>query len=132
MLLSTPDEFRALIPGEAKKKDRAYEFDEVFPANFVPETRLPKIPSISCRAHSMAITCIFAYGQTGVGKTYTIYGDDANPGLTPRAISEVMRCGHRDSNKCSVKMECYMLELYRDDLIDLLLPQGALRRRNWR
>ena len=33
---------------------------------------------------------------------------------------------HRDSNKCSVKMECYMLELYRDDLIDLLLPQGAI------
>ena len=62
--------------------------------------------------------CIFAYGQTGSGKTFTIYGDDANPGLTPRAIAEVMRCVHRDSNKSSVKMECYMLELYRDDLID--------------
>ena len=69
--------------------------------------------------------CIFAYGQTGSGKTFTIYGDDANPGLTPRAIAEVMRCVHRDSNKSSVKMECYMLELYRDDLIDLLLPVGT-------
>lgn len=43
--------------------------------------------------------CIFAYGQTGSGKTFTIYGSDGNPGLTPRAISELFRIMKRDSKK---------------------------------
>ena len=67
--------------------------------------------------------CIFAYGQTGSGKTFTIYGDDKNPGLTPRAISEVMKIVYKGAkkNKFTVNMEAYMLELYQDSVNDLLL-----------
>tara|TARA_B100000073_G_scaffold86961_1_gene67726 strand:- start:46 stop:3765 length:3720 start_codon:yes stop_codon:yes gene_type:complete len=126
VVLSTPDEFTCSHPWRGEKKDRAYEFDEVFPANSSQAHVFEDTKYLVQSALDGYNVCIFAYGQTGSGKTYTIYGDDANPGLTPRAISEVMRCVHRDSNKCSVKMECYMLELYRDDLIDLLLPQGAI------
>lgn len=49
--------------------------------------------------------CIFAYGQTGSGKTFTIYGADSNPGLTPRAISELFRIMKRDSNKFSFSLK---------------------------
>ncbi|XP_022859794.1 kinesin-like protein KIN-14E [Olea europaea var. sylvestris] len=71
--------------------------------------------------------CIFAYGQTGSGKTFTIYGSESNPGLTPRAISELFRILKRDSNKFSFTLKAYMLELYQDTLIDLLLPKHAKR-----
>lgn len=49
--------------------------------------------------------CIFAYGQTGSGKTFTIYGADTNPGLTPRAMSELFRIMKRDSNKFSFSLK---------------------------
>jgi len=49
--------------------------------------------------------CIFAYGQTGSGKTFTIYGSDNNPGLTPRATSELFRVIKRDSNKYSFSLK---------------------------
>ncbi|XP_022859795.1 kinesin-like protein KIN-14E [Olea europaea var. sylvestris] len=49
--------------------------------------------------------CIFAYGQTGSGKTFTIYGSESNPGLTPRAISELFRILKRDSNKFSFTLK---------------------------
>ena len=49
--------------------------------------------------------CIFAYGQTGSGKTFTIYGSDNNPGLTPRAISELFRILRRDNNKYSFSLK---------------------------
>jgi hypothetical protein len=49
--------------------------------------------------------CIFAYGQTGSGKTFTIYGSEDNPGLTPRAISELFRIIRRDSNKYSFSLK---------------------------
>ncbi len=67
--------------------------------------------------------CIFAYGQTGSGKTFTIYGTDAEPGVTPRAINELFNIVDRDSGKYSYSISCYMLELYQDDLADLLLAQ---------
>ena len=35
--------------------------------------------------------CIFAYGQTGSGKTFTIYGNESDPGLTPRGITELFK-----------------------------------------
>jgi hypothetical protein len=49
--------------------------------------------------------CIFAYGQTGSGKTFTIYGSDNNPGLTPRATSELFRVIKRDGNKYSFSLK---------------------------
>ncbi|KAL8532214.1 hypothetical protein ACS0TY_008714 [Phlomoides rotata] len=71
--------------------------------------------------------CIFAYGQTGSGKTFTIYGSEGNPGLTPRATSELFRIIKRDAKKFSFTLKAYMVELYQDTLIDLLLPKNAKR-----
>ncbi|XP_042014112.1 kinesin-like protein KIN-14I [Salvia splendens] len=71
--------------------------------------------------------CIFAYGQTGSGKTFTIYGSEGNPGLTPRAISELFRIMKRDCKKFSFTLKAYMVELYQDTLIDLMLPKNAKR-----
>ena len=66
--------------------------------------------------------CIFAYGQTGSGKTFTIYGSEANPGITPRGIQELFKILQRDSHKYSFNVSTYMLELYQDELTDLLVP----------
>uniref|UniRef100_A0A803MHS1 Kinesin-like protein n=1 Tax=Chenopodium quinoa TaxID=63459 RepID=A0A803MHS1_CHEQI len=49
--------------------------------------------------------CIFAYGQTGSGKTYTIYGTESEPGLTPRATSELFKILKRDNKKFSFFIE---------------------------
>ena len=65
--------------------------------------------------------CIFAYGQTGSGKTFTVYGTEKDPGLTPRGISELFRVIERDSGKFTFQVKLFMLELYQDTLMDLLL-----------
>lgn len=59
-------------------------------------------------------------GQTGSGKTFTIYGNDKLPGLTPRGVTELYKVMDRDSGKASFRISCYLLELYCDDLSDLL------------
>ena len=71
--------------------------------------------------------CIFAYGQTGSGKTFTIYGTEGQPGLTPRGIQELFHILDRDSGKYTFSVSCFMLELYQDDLQDLLLPVAPSR-----
>ncbi len=63
--------------------------------------------------------CVFAYGQTGSGKTYTIQGPKGNAGVAPRAIVELFDLVGEMSH-CQVKIETYMVELYLDQLNDLL------------
>ncbi len=51
-------------------------------------------------------------------------GNDKDPGLTPRGVYELFHILDRDSSKCSFKVELFMLELYCDDLQDLLVEKG--------
>lgn len=46
------------------------------------------------------------------------------PGLTPRAIVEMFEILKTMSN-FDIKLRCYMVELYLNQLRDLLLPKGA-------
>ena len=34
---------------------------------------------------------LFAYGQTGCGKTYTMSGNHNNPGIIPLALAQIFR-----------------------------------------
>jgi len=78
--------------------------------------------------------CFMAYGQTGTGKTYTIYGEESekNKGILPRACEDLFyhlkRMGVQDedpqkyatSDTCTFTVKCSMVELYVDTLYDLL------------
>ena len=127
--LSFPDEFTLEHPWKEEKKNRSYAFDTVFGANTEQEKVFEDTKYLVQSAFDGYNVCIFAYGQTGSGKTFTIYGNDELPGLTPRAIGEVMRIVYEGANKgkFSVKMEAYMLELYQDSINDLLLPPEKLK-----
>lgn len=63
---------------------------------------------------------MFAYGQTGAGKTFTMYGVPGQEGTAPRTIKEL----YDVIQKCEQRFNCTvhgsMLELYRDSLVDLL------------
>lgn len=71
---------------------------------------------------------IFAYGQTGTGKTYTMEGEvesSERRGLVPRAAEALIRALMQGSySEYSLTASC--LEIYNEELIDLLaLPQAV-------
>lgn len=63
---------------------------------------------------------VFAYGQTGAGKTFTMYGAKGNEGIAPKTIQELYKILERNSNRFDFNIYASMLELYRNDLVDLL------------
>jgi kinesin family protein 11 len=72
---------------------------------------------------------IFAYGQTGTGKTYTMEGDLSEPssgsGIIPRALYSLFE-QLQDTMEYSVRVS-YM-ELYNEELKDLLSPDNDSRK----
>lgn len=69
---------------------------------------------------------IFAYGQTGTGKTYTMSGDmtetlgmlSDEAGIIPRVLQKLFEKLEADDTESLVK--CSFIELYNEDLRDLL------------
>ena len=56
--------------------------------------------------------CVFAYGATGGGKTYTMEGTATNPGINYRAISKIF--SHTSSVDISI------MQVYNEQVFDLL------------
>ncbi|XP_039775302.1 kinesin-like protein KIN-14I [Panicum virgatum] len=123
-IVCSPDEFTIAHPWK-DDKSKQHIYDRVFDASTTQEEVFEDTKYLVQSAVDGYNVCIFAYGQTGSGKTFTIYGSDNNPGLTPRATSELFRVIKRDGNKYSFSLKVYMVELYQDNLVDLLLPKNA-------
>jgi len=70
---------------------------------------------------------IFTYGQSGSGKTYTMYGEDfmdeSAKGIIPRAVLHIFDYIDNEKNKdIKFELKFSMLEIYKENLYDLLNP----------
>ncbi|KAK9010921.1 hypothetical protein V6N11_043788 [Hibiscus sabdariffa] len=120
------DEFTVEHPWKDDKA-KQHMYDRVFDDGATQEDVFEDTRYLVQSAVDGYNVCIFAYGQTGSGKTFTIYGSDNSPGLTPRAIAELFKILRRDGNRFLFSLKAYMVELYQDKLVDLLLPKNAKR-----
>ncbi|XP_019743540.1 kinesin-like protein KIF1B isoform X11 [Hippocampus comes] len=77
--------------------------------------------------------CIFAYGQTGAGKSYTMMGkqEEGQEGIIPMLCEDLFEKINEDSNKeeLSYSVEVSYMEIYCERVRDLLNPKnkGNLR-----
>lgn len=69
--------------------------------------------------------CVFAYGQTGTGKTHTmegIRGDEEQKGIIPRTFEQIWSHISRAQNLNTFLVSVSYLEIYMEELRDLLQP----------
>ena len=69
---------------------------------------------------------LFAYGQTGTGKTFTITGvpqDQELKGILPRAFESIFKQIECDSTK-EYLVRATFLEIYNEEIRDLLYKNG--------
>ncbi|OCH87610.1 kinesin-domain-containing protein [Obba rivulosa] len=78
-------------------------------------------PMLDAVYNGIAVT-IFAYGVTSSGKTHTMQGSAAQPGITPRAVEALL--GRRSlMEDRDVSLSVSYMEIYKDDVYDLLVPK---------
>ena len=122
-IASISDEFSINIeakPGLVK----THVYDTVFGPNATQEEVFEDIRRLIQSGVDGYNVCIFAYGQTGSGKTHTIQGYPGCPGITPRGIQELYSLIGNLPQGYTCTVSCYMVELYIQQLIDLLRPKS--------
>ncbi|KAJ8529025.1 hypothetical protein K7X08_035860 [Anisodus acutangulus] len=103
-------------------KSKIYSFDKVFhPCSSQGEVFTEIEPIIKSGLDGYN-ACIFAYGQTGTGKTFTMEGTEEFPGVVPRAIEALFK--HAADSNHSFLFSFSMLEIYMGYLKDLLTPHS--------
>ena len=68
--------------------------------------------------------CIFAYGQTGTGKTFTMEGTLENRGVNYRTLEELFRISRERSKIINYELFVSMLEVYNEKIRDLLVEKS--------
>ncbi|XP_010557298.1 PREDICTED: kinesin-like protein KIN-5A [Tarenaya hassleriana] len=113
-----------------KQIDRTFVFDKVFgPTSQQKDLYHQAVSPIVFEVLDGYNCTIFAYGQTGTGKTYTMEGGarkkngeiPTDAGVIPRAVKQIFDILEAQSAEYSVKVS--FLELYNEELTDLLAPE---------
>ncbi|GCB21113.1 kinesin-like protein bimC [Aspergillus awamori] len=129
VVVSTPEGVKGkcveLSMGPNALANKAYTFDKVFSAAADQVTVYEDVVLPIVNEMLAGYNCtIFAYGQTGTGKTYTMSGDmtdtlgilSDNAGIIPRVLYSLF---HKlQETESTVK--CSFIELYNEELRDLL------------
>ncbi|KAI5810711.1 P-loop containing nucleoside triphosphate hydrolase protein [Pyronema omphalodes] len=69
-------------------------------------------------------TCIFAYGQTGAGKSYSMMGTPQQPGLIPRTCKDLFERIDANMNpNVTYTVRVSYFEVYNEHVRDLLVPR---------
>ncbi|SMY30119.1 unnamed protein product [Zymoseptoria tritici ST99CH_1A5] len=115
---------------------KTYQFDKVFsPAADQGMVFEEVVKPVLDEVLSGFNCTIFAYGQTGTGKTYTMTGDMTEvvpapeaAGIIPRVFHSLFeRLGEESAEACEYSVKCSFVELYNEELRDLLATDDNVK-----
>ncbi|XP_068656852.1 kinesin-like protein KIN-14R isoform X2 [Aristolochia californica] len=72
--------------------------------------------------------CIFAYGQTGTGKTFTMEGTERNRGVNYRTLEELFKVANERKDTFSYQISVSVLEVYNEQIRDLLATSPSSKK----
>lgn len=121
-----PHEVKIQVPEDLKEEkiepSRTYRLDQVYGPTTDQMTFFQNAAEGICDDFLRGFNCtIFAYGQTGAGKTYTMCGKVRDDSLTPES-GIIPRCLKRlfEHETDNLILKCSFVEIYNEVLKDLL------------
>ncbi|KAF7242731.1 Kinesin-like protein KIFC3 [Varanus komodoensis] len=103
-----------------KGKLISFELDKVFPPEATQEDVFREVRALVTSCIDGYNVCIFAYGQTGAGKTYTMEGVPENPGINQRALQLLFSEVQAKAFDWNYRITVSVAEIYNEALRDLL------------
>ncbi|XP_051057893.1 kinesin-like protein KIFC3 isoform X2 [Phodopus roborovskii] len=103
-----------------KGKPVSFELDKVFSPWASQQDVFQEVQALITSCIDGFNVCIFAYGQTGAGKTYTMEGTPENPGINQRALQLLFSEVQEKASDWQYTITVSAAEIYNEVLRDLL------------
>ncbi|CAK6436630.1 unnamed protein product [Pipistrellus nathusii] len=103
-----------------KGKPVSFELDKVFSPRASQQDVFQEVQALITSCIDGFNVCIFAYGQTGAGKTYTMEGTPENPGINQRALQLLFSEVQEKASDWQFTITVSAAEIYNEALRDLL------------
>lgn len=112
------------VDGAQRVDKRTFSFESVFGPQDQQDEVFQEVEDLVQSAVDGYNVTIMAHGQTGAGKTYTMYGGPHEKrGVAPRTIESVFGLLQRkDDQRFGFSVRAHLIELYKNELVDLLAP----------
>ena len=116
--LKDPNSF--LNPNNARGKEKIMNFDFVF-SSFVGQEEIFNNTTkfLIDKVINGFNATVFAYGATGAGKTYTMLGNDENPGIMVWTLKDLYKKINEYKNR-EYLIKLWYVEIYNENIRDLL------------
>ncbi|CAA2961660.1 kinesin KIN-14S [Olea europaea subsp. europaea] len=119
---SSQDNELQIISSDCSRKQ--FKFDHIFrPEDNQEAVFLQTMPIVTSVLDGYNV-CIFAYGQTGTGKTYTMEGTPENRGVNYRTLEKLFTLCNDRSSIMRYELFVSMLEVYNEKIRDLLVDNS--------
>ncbi|XP_039040464.1 kinesin-like protein KIN-14S [Hibiscus syriacus] len=115
---SSQDAELQTISSDSSKKQ--FKFDRVFRPEDGQDVVFARTKPIVTSVLDGFNVCIFAYGQTGTGKTFTMEGTPENRGVNYRTLEELFRVAGDRGGVMKYELFVSMMEVYNEKIRDLL------------
>ncbi|TYJ12262.1 hypothetical protein E1A91_A11G337600v1 [Gossypium mustelinum] len=115
---SSQDTELQIVSSDSSKKQ--FKFDHVFRPEDGQDAVFARTKPIVTSVLDGYNVCVFAYGQTGTGKTFTMEGTPENRGVNYRTLEELFRVAGERGGVMKYELFVSMMEVYNEKIRDLL------------
>ncbi|CEM05202.1 unnamed protein product [Vitrella brassicaformis CCMP3155] len=119
------DEIR--ITNDVTGQKKTWRFDKIFAHEATQQELFDEVQALVVSCLDGYNVCIFAYGQTGSGKTHSMQGTAEDPGIYHRTFRELFNVIHDRRGDWRYKLQTSMIEIYNDEIQDLLIDANDTR-----
>ncbi|XP_031285173.1 kinesin-like protein KIN-14R [Pistacia vera] len=115
-----------ILNGGSTKK--TFKFDRVYtPKDSQVDVFADASPMVTSVLDGYNV-CIFAYGQTGTGKTFTMEGTEQNRGVNYRTLDQLFEITKERSETFTYNISVSVLEVYNEQIRDLLATSPSSKK----
>ena len=110
------------VLGKNRTKEKQYAFDFAFDENSPQLEIFKNTAKFLCEGVLNGYnSTVFAYGQTGAGKTYTMLGNEKCPGIMFNTMKEVFKTMKKHVIDREYTIRVSFLEIYNENIKDLIM-----------
>ncbi|KAJ8510852.1 hypothetical protein OPV22_001286 [Ensete ventricosum] len=121
-----------ITPSKYGKGHKSFSFNKVFGPFATQEEVFSDTQPLIRSVLDGYNVCIFAYGQTGAGKTYTMSGPEElteeSFGVNYRALNDLFHISKQRKDTFCYEIAVQMIEIYNEQVRDLLTNDGPQKR----